>query len=177
MASLSVLTLSHMIGFALSVCSRLQGLPAGHLVQRSDFEDLEGGPSAAEGQCGTSLTECSHLLFTLVDVVVMVVIVQLCVSDGVEDLMESLTVESEKSLTSQEPDSLHGVGSTAEHLQGEMTPDLSQWTDVRGDQVSAVTPRLLSPFRPRLRRSSGLDCCPSDSAAGVFSRQPADQEC
>lgn len=58
----------------------------------------------------------------------VVVIVQLCVSDGVEDLMESLTVESEKSLTSQEPDSHLGLGSTAEHLQGELTPDLSQWT-------------------------------------------------
>ncbi|XP_075869141.1 GATOR2 complex protein WDR59 isoform X2 [Nelusetta ayraudi] len=42
---------------------------------------------------------------------------RLCVSDGVEDLMESLTVESEKSLTSQEPDSHLGLGSTAEHLQ------------------------------------------------------------
>lgn len=87
---------------------------------------MEGGPSAAEGQCGSSLTECSRLLLTPADVVVGVVIVQLCVSDGVEDLMESLTVESEKSLTSQEPDSHHGVGSAAEHLQGELTSDLSQ---------------------------------------------------
>lgn len=52
-------------------------------------------------------------------VVVVVVVVQLCVSDGVEDLMESLTVESEKSLSSQEPDSHHSVGPSAEHLQGE----------------------------------------------------------
>lgn len=51
--------------------------------------------------------------------VVVVVVVQLCVSDGVEDLMESLTVESEKSLSSQEPDSHHSVGPSAEHLQGE----------------------------------------------------------
>lgn len=50
---------------------------------------------------------------------VVVVVVQLCVSDGVEDLMESLTVESEKSLSSQEPDSHHSVGPSAEHLQGE----------------------------------------------------------
>ncbi|XP_049455441.1 GATOR complex protein WDR59 isoform X1 [Epinephelus fuscoguttatus] len=44
---------------------------------------------------------------------------KLCVSDLVEDLMEgmSLTVESEKSLSSQEPDSQHGVGVTAENLQ------------------------------------------------------------
>lgn len=90
--------------------------------------------------------------------------------------MESLTVESEKSLTSQEPDSHHGAGSTAEHLQGELTPDLSRWTSSGGDHVSAATPRLLSPFRPRLWSSSGLDRCASDSAAGVLSRQPADQE-
>lgn len=77
----------------------------------------------------------------------MVVILQLCVSDGVEDLMESLTVESEKSLTSQEPDSHHGVGSTAEHLQGELTSDLGQWTPVRGDQVSAAT-HPVSPQTP-----------------------------
>ncbi|XP_060907495.1 GATOR2 complex protein WDR59 isoform X2 [Labrus mixtus] len=42
---------------------------------------------------------------------------KLCVSD-VDDLMEgmSLTVESEKSLTSQEPESQHGVGLAAENL-------------------------------------------------------------
>lgn len=107
---------------------------------------MEGGPTAAEGQCGSSLTKCSRLLLTLVDFVV--VIVQLCVSDGVEDLMESLTVESEKSLTSQEPDSHHGVGSSAEHLQGELTPDLSQRTCFRGDQVPAATPRVLFPSDP-----------------------------
>lgn len=48
-----------------------------------------------------------------------VVVLQLCVSDGVEDLMESLVVESDKSLTSQEPVSHHSVGPAAEHLQGE----------------------------------------------------------
>ncbi|KAL7406781.1 hypothetical protein ABVT39_026405 [Epinephelus coioides] len=44
---------------------------------------------------------------------------KLCVSDLVEDLMEgmSLTVESEKSLSSQEPDSQHGIGVAAENLQ------------------------------------------------------------
>lgn len=42
--------------------------------------------------------------------------------------------------------------------------------------MTAATPRLLSPFRPRLRSTSGLVCRPSDSAAGVLSRQPADQE-
>lgn len=57
-------------------------------------------------------------------------LVQLCVGDGVEDLMESLTVESEKSLTSQEPDSHRGVGSTVEHLLGELTTKYSQWTQV-----------------------------------------------
>lgn len=48
-----------------------------------------------------------------------VVALQLCVSDGVEDLMESLTVETDKSLTSQEPVSHHSIGPAAEHLQGE----------------------------------------------------------
>ncbi|XP_042276196.1 GATOR2 complex protein WDR59 isoform X1 [Thunnus thynnus] len=44
---------------------------------------------------------------------------KLCVSDGVEDLMEgmSLNVEAEKSLSSQEPDSQHGVGLAADNLQ------------------------------------------------------------
>ncbi|XP_033475901.1 GATOR2 complex protein WDR59 isoform X1 [Epinephelus lanceolatus] len=44
---------------------------------------------------------------------------KLCVSDLVEDLMEgmSLTMESEKSLSSQEPDSQYGVGVAAENLQ------------------------------------------------------------
>ncbi|XP_062273947.1 GATOR2 complex protein WDR59 isoform X2 [Scomber scombrus] len=44
---------------------------------------------------------------------------KLCVSDGVEDLMEgmSLTVESEKSLSSQEPDSQHAAGLAADSLQ------------------------------------------------------------
>ncbi|XP_059207909.1 GATOR complex protein WDR59 isoform X2 [Centropristis striata] len=43
---------------------------------------------------------------------------KLCVSDVVEDLMEgmSLTVESEKSLSSQEPDTQQGVGLAAENL-------------------------------------------------------------
>lgn len=104
------------------------------------------------------------------------VIVQLCVGDGVEDLMESLTVESDKSLTSQEPDSHHGVSSTAENLLGELSANLSQRTRVGGDQVSATTPRLLSLFRPRLRSSTRLVRCPSDPATGVLSCQPADQE-
>lgn len=49
----------------------------------------------------------------------LVVVVQLCVSDVVEDLMEgmSLNVESEKS--SQEPQTQHSVGPAAENLQGE----------------------------------------------------------
>lgn len=51
--------------------------------------------------------------------VLVVVVVQLCVSDGVEDLMESLTVESEKTLSSQEPDSHQNIGPAADHLQGE----------------------------------------------------------
>lgn len=42
--------------------------------------------------------------------------------------------------------------------------------------MSAATSRLPSPVRPRLWSSSGLDCCASDSAAGVLTRQPADQE-
>ncbi|XP_071346023.1 GATOR2 complex protein WDR59 isoform X2 [Trachinotus anak] len=44
---------------------------------------------------------------------------KLCVSDVVEDLMErmSLTVESEKSLSSQEAESQHSVGPAAENLQ------------------------------------------------------------
>ncbi|XP_022606300.1 GATOR complex protein WDR59 isoform X2 [Seriola dumerili] len=44
---------------------------------------------------------------------------KLCVSDVVEDLMErmSLTVESEKSLSSQEPESQHSVGPASDNLQ------------------------------------------------------------
>ncbi|XP_027137018.1 GATOR complex protein WDR59 isoform X1 [Larimichthys crocea] len=44
---------------------------------------------------------------------------KLCVSDVVEDLMDgmSLTVETEKSLSSQEPDSHHSIGPAAENLQ------------------------------------------------------------
>ncbi|XP_076592167.1 GATOR2 complex protein WDR59 isoform X2 [Chaetodon auriga] len=44
---------------------------------------------------------------------------KLCVSDVVEDLMDgmSLTVEAEKSLSSQEPGSHHSVGPAAENLQ------------------------------------------------------------
>lgn len=41
---------------------RLQGLPAGHMVQRPDSEDMEGGSSAAEGQCAASETSDRHAL-------------------------------------------------------------------------------------------------------------------
>lgn len=48
----------------------------------------------------------------------VVVVVQLCVSDGgVEDLMESLTMETEK--LSQEADGQHSIGPAADPLQGE----------------------------------------------------------
>lgn len=87
------------------------------MVQRPDSEDLEGGSSAAEGQCAASerLSRLGLVLTSLCPVVAL----QLCVSDGVEDLMESLTVETDKSLTSQEPVSHHSIGPAAEHLQGE----------------------------------------------------------
>lgn len=51
---------------------------------------------------------------------------QLCVSDVVEDLMEgmSLAAESEKSLSSQEPESQHGVRPVAVTLQGETAVSL-----------------------------------------------------
>lgn len=51
------------------------------------------------------------------------VVVQLCSSDGVEDLLESLAIDSPKSLTFQEPEGHHRVGPAADHLQGEpMSP-------------------------------------------------------
>lgn len=67
-------------------------------------------------------------------VAVVLVVVQLCVSDGVEDLMESLTVESEKTLSSQEPDSHQSIGPAADHLQGE---DCRPESDVM--QIAAET--------------------------------------
>lgn len=48
-----------------------------------------------------------------------VVVVQLCSSDGVEDLLESLTMDSPKSLTSPEPEGHHRAGPAADLLQGE----------------------------------------------------------
>lgn len=75
----------------------------------------------------SSLTEndpawSPHLRQAVAVVLVVVVVVQLCVSDGVEDLMESLTVESEKTLSSQEPNSHQSTGPAADHLQGEDCP-------------------------------------------------------
>lgn len=52
------------------------------------------------------------------------VVVQLCSSDGVEDLLESLTIDSPKSLTYQEPEGHHRVGPAADHLQGELMSSL-----------------------------------------------------
>lgn len=82
--------------------------------------------------------------------VVVVVVVQLCVSDGVEDLMESLTVESEKTLSSQEPDSHQNAGPAADHLQGEdcrPESDMMQIAaetldDAEDDQTTTVTAHL-----------------------------------
>ncbi|TNM90549.1 hypothetical protein fugu_002838 [Takifugu bimaculatus] len=42
---------------------------------------------------------------------------KLCSSDGVEDLLESLAIDSPKSLTYQEPEGHHRVGPAADHLQ------------------------------------------------------------
>lgn len=53
------------------------------------------------------------------------VVVQLCSSDGVEDLLESLAIDSPKSLTYQEPEGHHRVGPAADHLQGEPMSSLS----------------------------------------------------
>lgn len=53
------------------------------------------------------------------------VVVQLCSSDGVEDLLESLAIDSPKSLTYQEPEGHHRVSPAADHLQGEpMSPSV-----------------------------------------------------
>lgn len=119
---LSVLTSSHMIGWVLSVC--FPGSKDYQLVTWSRDQTLRiwrVDPQlqrVSVDRASRNVPVCpSHLCQAVV------VIVQLCVSDGVEDLMESLTVESEKSLTSQEPDSHLGLGSTAEHLQGELTHD------------------------------------------------------
>lgn len=47
--------------------------------------------------------------------------VQLCVSDVVEDLMEgmSLSVDADKTLTSQEPEAQQGARALPDKLQGE----------------------------------------------------------
>ena len=68
----------------------------------------------------SSWTCCPHVVLMIV---VVVVVVQLCVSDVVDDQMEdmSLTVESEKSLSSVEPESQHSVAAAAGNLQGETT--------------------------------------------------------
>lgn len=52
------------------------------------------------------------------------VVVQLCSSDGVEDLLESLAIDSPKSLTYQEPEGHHRVGPAADHLQGDLMSPL-----------------------------------------------------
>uniref|UniRef100_A0A3Q3JL77 RWD domain-containing protein n=1 Tax=Monopterus albus TaxID=43700 RepID=A0A3Q3JL77_MONAL len=68
---------------------------------------------------------------------------KLCVSDVAEELMEgmSLTVEAEKSLSSQVPESQHGVGPTAKNLQDQ---DSSLGSGARQDSaVGSGLPQTL----------------------------------
>lgn len=105
-----------------------------------------------------------------VAVVLVVVVVQLCVSDGVEDLMESLTVESEKTLSSQEPDSHQSIGPAADHLQGEdcwlesdMMHIAAETLDRRSDDdghSSPVPPHSVPPFSVHLPHVSFLRVSP-----------------
>lgn len=168
------------------------------MVQGPDSEDMEGGPSATEGQDTASSPSslCSHGDSVVGVVVGVVAVVQLCTSDGVEDLLESLAMDSPKSLTSQEPEGHHRVGPAADHLQGERLSPLCLTCLPSVSPVSScltcvplspfcltclppVSPVSLCPLRSGLGVSSGL--CPGfgsspDSAAGVLSGQPADQE-
>lgn len=113
---------------------RIQGLPAGHMVQRPDSEDLEGGPSAAEGQCPHTRLVSSPAALS------RVVVVQLCTSDGVEDLLDSLTIDSPK--TPQEPEGHHRAGPAADHLQGEPSVPLSHLS------LSPLCPTCLTRLLP-----------------------------
>lgn len=113
----------------------------------------------------------------------LVVSVQLCVSD-LEELMDgmSLTVETDKSLSSQEPEGQPSVG-PSESQQGEKS-DLS--SGLRGPGLWVVQvwimlcgPCLRSRRVPEVWGPSGLGGrvqSGSDSAAGVLADQPADQK-
>lgn len=111
------------------------------------------------------------------------VVVQLCSSDGVEDLLESLAIDSPKSLTTQEPEGHHRVGPAADHLQGEhMSPlclfscllsltcliSVSPPFSLSSPCLLYVSPvsSLVSPLRSGLGPGFGSS---SDSAAGVLS--------
>lgn len=135
------------------------------MVQRPDSEDMEGGSSAAEGQVAVSQTEASLCFY------VDAVFVQLCSSDGVEDLLESLAIDSPKSLTSQEPEGHHRVSPAADHLQGEHPSPLC--INCLPSVSPASSPSHTSSLRSGLGPGFGSS---SDAAAGVLSGQPADQK-
>ena len=91
----------------------------------------------------------------VVVVLVVVVVVPLCTSDGVEDLLGSLTMDSPKSLTSPEPEGHHRAGPAAEHLQGEREASAPP-TPSSHLSVSPVSARPSSDLDPGSRQDSVL---------------------
>lgn len=81
-----------------------------------------------------------------------VVVVQLCTSDGVEDLLDSLVLDSPKSLTSQEPEGHHRGGPAADPLQGEASVPPSRPSLLR----LSPPPRLSSDLDSGARQDSVL---------------------